>query len=36
MSNLVKELDEQIDIDKEVIEVLPKTGIKQIREFKKR
>ena len=36
MSSLVKELEEQIDLDKEVIEVLPKTGVKQIREFKKR
>ena len=35
MSNLVTELDEQIDIDKEMIEVLPKKGVKQIRELKK-
>ena len=35
MSNIVKELEEQIDIDKEVIEVSPKLGIKQIRELKK-
>lgn len=35
MSDLVNELDEQIDIDKEMIEVLPKKGVKQIRELKK-
>lgn len=36
MNNLVKNLDEQIEIDKEVIELSPKTGVKQIREFKKK
>lgn len=35
MSSLIKELEEQIEIDKEVIDVLPKKGVKQIREFKK-
>lgn len=35
MSNIVKELEEQIDIDKEVIDGAPKTGIKQIRELRK-
>ena len=35
MSELVKELEEQIEIDKEMIEVLPKKGVKQIRELKK-
>lgn len=35
MSNIVKELEEQIEIDKELIEVSPKTGIKQIRELSK-
>ena len=34
MNNLVKKLDEQIEIDKNVIELSPKTGVKQIREFK--
>lgn len=36
MNNLVKNLDEQIEIDKEVIELSPKSGVKQIREFKKK
>ena len=36
MNNLVKSLDEQIEIDKEVIELSPKSGVKQIREFKKK
>lgn len=36
MSDIVKGLEEQIDIDKEVIEVSPKTGIKQIRDFRKK
>lgn len=35
MSELIVELEEQIDIDKEMIEVLPKKGVKQIRELKK-
>lgn len=34
MNNLVKQLDEQIEIDKNVIELSPKSGVKQIREFK--
>lgn len=34
MNNLVKKLDEQIEIDKNVIELSPKSGVKQIREFK--
>lgn len=36
MNNLLKNLDEQIEIDKEVIELSPKSGVKQIREFKKK
>lgn len=35
MSNIVRELEEQIDIDKEVIDGAPKTGVKQIRELRK-
>ena len=29
MNNLVKQLDEQIEIDKNVIELSPKSGVKQ-------
>lgn len=36
MSKLVQEIVEQIAIDKEIIEVSPKTGVKQIREFSKK
>ena len=36
MSKLVDEIVEQIGIDKEIISVSPKTGVKQIREFRKK
>lgn len=36
MSKLVEEIVEQIGIDKEIIDVSPKTGVKHIREFRKK
>ena len=36
MSKLIDEIVEQISIDKEIIDVSPKTGVKQIREFSKK
>ncbi len=36
MSKLLKSIERQIDIDKEIINVLPKAGIKQIKELQKK
>ena len=36
MSKLLKSIEKKIEIDKEIINVLPKTGIKQIKDLKKK